>query len=321
MPTMERNIDSGSARYAPRMLPVAYRAAQILGRGYSTLNRLIFAIFKSELNAICTMRLKDGSTFSFVCSDKYYNQLFSRSYLYEPDLYNFFSRLRNIDFDFFDIGANFGYWSVLMSSECLGKRTVISVELDASTFKTLHDHAVMNNNRFSVLHAGIFDKDDVNVTVSSGHHSTRHIQNSGAEPLNAQREFVKTIRIDSLVTRYNARDRPILIKLDVEGAEMQAISGIGSMSIDNMAIILEEHGKDDTHSTTRAILNDGRFECYFIQDDGTILQIYQITILSQLKRNRYRGYNILALPKLNRGSSLPLKIREQTDLAHSQIHS
>lgn len=309
MTIMNRSVDSGGARFAPHLLSAAYRISRIFGRGYGVLNRMIFKMLPGERDAVCTMRLEDGSEFSFLCSDKYWNQMFSKDYVYEPDLDKFFYRIRDLDFDFLDIGANFGYWSVLLSSRYLGSKKVVSVELDGSNFRTLEKHAKMNGQRFSVLHAGIYDEDNVKVTVSSGHHSTRHIVESATGSSNGEEEVVKTIRIDSLVARYGINNRPILIKLDVEGAEERAISGIGDLDVENIALVLEEHGKDRSHSITRRLLGDDRFDCYFMSDSGGLSKIENVNIVSGLKKNHFRGYNILALPKASGRSSLPSEIR------------
>lgn len=56
---------------------------------------------------------------------------------------------------FIDCGANFGYWSVLVSSEPFGKQTALAIEASPIIALRLEVNAKLNHSRFRCLNAAI----------------------------------------------------------------------------------------------------------------------------------------------------------------------
>ena len=51
--------------------------------------------------------------------------------VYEPEMLSIFQTIRDQDYSFVDCGANFGYWSVLVTGARLGRHPAIAVEASA----------------------------------------------------------------------------------------------------------------------------------------------------------------------------------------------
>ena len=50
-------------------------------------------------------------------ADTYWNKLFCQSYVYEPEIEKILKLFNALDYYFLDLGANHGYWSILVSSD------------------------------------------------------------------------------------------------------------------------------------------------------------------------------------------------------------
>ena len=62
------------------------------------------------------IRLNDDAVFEFPYGDGYWSKLLNRSYHYEDELELLFQDSADVDYTLLDCGANYGYWSVLVSS-------------------------------------------------------------------------------------------------------------------------------------------------------------------------------------------------------------
>ena len=62
------------------------------------------------------IKLNPDATFEFPYGDGYWSKLLNRSYHYEDELELLFRDSADVDYTLLDCGANYGYWSVLVSS-------------------------------------------------------------------------------------------------------------------------------------------------------------------------------------------------------------
>ncbi len=135
--------------------------------------------------------LNDGSQFCFPINDPYWNRLAAPGFSYEPEIAHVLRRAKSVDYTFIDAGANFGFWSVMASSLAFGSKAVLAIEASAQTFAMLESNRIANGGRFDIRHNAVFDKDDVELGVSDGHHSARQVT-SEARP-----ECVRSLTLDT----------------------------------------------------------------------------------------------------------------------------
>src|SRR5436305_8003467 len=107
------------------------------------------------------VRLDDDALFSFPYGDGYWTLLLDRDYHYEADLELFFRGVTNADYTLIDCGANFGYWSVLVTSKPFGAHRSIAIEPSSRTFAKLSANAKINGNRFKPMQRAIGAKASV----------------------------------------------------------------------------------------------------------------------------------------------------------------
>ena len=82
-----------------------------------------------------------------------------------------------------------------------------------------------------------------------------------------------------------------MVKLDVEGAEINAVSGLGDLlQTRQIAIVYEDHGKDREHNVSRYLQSIG-----MIILDPTTGNELTIDDLDSIKVRAGTGYNFLAV--------------------------
>src|ERR1700692_3706986 len=101
------------------------------------------------------IKLNPDATFEFPYGDGYWSKLLNRSYHYEDELELLFRNSADVDYTLLDCGANFGYWSVLVSSGPYGSHKAIAIEPASQNFPKLANNAKINGNRFEVMKCAI----------------------------------------------------------------------------------------------------------------------------------------------------------------------
>ena len=94
------------------------------------------------------IKLNSDATFEFPYGDGYWSKLLNRSYNYEDELELLFRDFADVDYTLLDCGANYGYWSVLVSSKPMGSHRAIAIEPSSQNFAKLKNNAEINGNRF-----------------------------------------------------------------------------------------------------------------------------------------------------------------------------
>lgn len=130
---------------------------------------------------------------------------------------------------YIDVGANAGYFSGLAA--VMGK-DVIAVEANP-LYATLLERMSTDNNfyNFSVYHKAVDAgmDNEVELQVPDELHGGASIHH-GATNLPGRSVKVKTINLDFLTDHTFVKDKRVLIKMDIEGAEQQAWQGAGIMN-------------------------------------------------------------------------------------------
>lgn len=240
---------------------------------------------------IATIALGPDAQISFPASDPYWNRMLLRSYDHEPEMARFLRLLSGVDYGFVDCGANIGYWSVFAASRAGGGKPVLAVEASESTYARLAANAAPHAELIKTFHCAILDRSGVEVSLNAEAHEARGI---AAEGEASSGEVVTSISIDDLLDQQGWASRRLVVKLDVEGVEREALAGMECALRHDALVIYEDHGSDPTHTLTRHILEERRLTVHLLLDDRAI-PIARADELDAHKRDRTKGYNLIAL--------------------------
>lgn len=264
--------------------PVRHRG---IGRLLDTLSNI-----HSFESALCTVHVGSDAVFSCNASDSYWGFWLYTGVRYEYPMHLLFAALFDIDFDVLDCGANFGYWSVLLSSSAYGHRRVVAVEPSAQTFQRLEFNCAQNGHRFRTVHRAITGRTGENLLFQSRRHAVAHVYNGGLETQTESLEHVESICLDDLCDQSGPKSRKLLVKLDVEGYETEVLRTSKCIR-ERDALIIYEDNQSDAESTTSAyMLAQRQFVIYWINDDGGAVQITDVAEVRRIKNQPRRGCNL-----------------------------
>jgi len=249
----------------------------------------IITLFVSK-KKIVKIKLNSDTNFSFLLKDPYYNRLIYPKYKYEPEIEFLLQKLKKINFLFMDVGANFGYWSVLISSKKYNKKEVIALEPLKSNYNYLKKNMLDNKNRFKVSNIGIGEKKKYSKIYYSNETSNVGASMHKGSNKKINYQIIKIDTIDNILS--NEKRKKYVIKLDVEGNEINAIKGAKKTLNKDCLIIYEDHGSDKFHLNSKYLLKKNFFIYYF--DYQEINQIKKIDELNYVKKIKHKGYNFIA---------------------------
>jgi len=235
------------------------------------------------------IKLNEDATFEFPYGDGYWSKLLNRSYRYEDELELLFRHSADIDYTLLDCGANYGYWSVLVTSAPFGSHKAIAIEPSSQNFAKLANNAGVNGNRFELMKCAIGAARGI--ARLSG---TKHEAFSIAGGADSRGEEVPVIALDNLID--DGKVSPggkYLIKLDVEGVEVEAIKGGTRLLQGDSVIMCEEHGNDPDHTVSRYILEQTPLKLIVYDPRSNRLEtVTELSILDRIKVSSHIGYNV-----------------------------
>jgi FkbM family methyltransferase len=235
------------------------------------------------------IKLNDDATFEFPYGDGYWSKLLNRSFRYEDELELLFRDSASVDYTLLDCGANFGYWSVLVSSAPFGSHRAIAIEPSSQNFAKLENNAEINNNRFESMKCAIGAARGI-ARLSGTKHEAFSIAGNGG----GRGEDVPVIALDNLLDdgKISAGGK-YLIKLDVEGVEVEAIKGGARLLQGDSVILCEEHGNDPRHTVSRYILEQTPLKLIVYDPRSNRLEtVTELSILDRIKVSTHVGYNV-----------------------------
>lgn len=133
--------------------------------------------------------------------------------------------IKNSNSLFLDCGSNFGSYSIIIASLCKNTK-VISFDASLKTIKRLEENIDLNNLKTIEVHnvgIGQYDSEEYFNDYDSdfknlGSYRFEKVPNS---------KPIKTIKLDNFLNKMNLdKYESILIKLDIEGHEYQALLGL-----------------------------------------------------------------------------------------------
>jgi len=235
------------------------------------------------------IRLNNDAVFEFPYGDGYWSKLLNRAYTYEDELELLFEDSGDVDYVLIDCGANYGYWSVLVSSKPFGAHKVIAIEPSAQNFPKLANNARINGERFEAIKCAIGSARGT-ATLSG----TKHEAFSIAGAANGGGEKVPVIALDNLIDEGKVEGGgKYLIKLDVEGVEIEAIKGGARLLAADSVILCEEHGNDPDHTVSRYILDQTPLKLIVFDPRSKRMEtVTELSILDRIKVSTHVGYNV-----------------------------
>jgi FkbM family methyltransferase len=234
------------------------------------------------------VRLNADATFAFPYGDGYWSKLLNRSFAYENELELLFRESVDVDYTLLDCGANYGYWSVLVSSKPFGSHKAIAIEPSGQNFPKLANNARINGNRFEAMKCAIGAARGT-ARLSGTKHEAFSIAGDQTDG-----EEVPVIALDNLIDDGKvAAGGKFLIKLDVEGVEIEAMKGGTRLLLGDSVILCEEHGNDPLHTVSRYILDQTPLKLIVYDPYSNRLEtVTDLSILDRIKVSTHVGYNV-----------------------------
>lgn len=150
---------------------------------------------------------------------------------------------------FIDIGANVGAYSLLAAGGC--KSQTLAIEPIPTTFNKLVANVKLNNlsNLVECLNIGVGAMEGVLTFVETPHSELNHVASSNENPTDPQ-IAISVLTLDSLVPTI----KPSLIKIDVEGFELEVLKGATNCLTDKtcQAILIELNGSGEKYGVKDA---------------------------------------------------------------------
>ena len=261
-------------------------SSQFSHRGYIGCANLLRKTLPERNIAI---KLNADAIFEFPYGDGYWSKLLDRSYRYEDELELLFRHSVDIDYTLLDCGANYGYWSVLVTSAPFRSHKAIAIEPSSQNFSRLANNARVNGTRFALMKCAI--------GAASGTarlSGTKHEAFSIAGCADRGGEEVPVMALDDLIDQGKvSAGGKILIKLDVEGVEIDAIKGGTRLLQGDSLIVCEEHGNDPDHTVSRYILKQTPLKLIVYDPRSNRLEtVSELSILDRIKVSSHVGYNV-----------------------------
>jgi FkbM family methyltransferase len=234
------------------------------------------------------IKLNLDATFAFPYGDGYWSKLLNRSFSYENELELLFQDSADVDYTLLDCGANYGYWSVLVSSAPYGSHKAIAIEPSSQNFAKLENNVKINGNRFEAMKCAIGAARGT-ARLSGTKHEALSIAGGAAGG-----EEVPVIALDNLIDDGKvALGGKFLIKLDVEGVEIEAMKGGVRLLQGDSVILCEEHGNDPRHTVSRYILEQTPLKLIVYDPRSNRLEtVTDLSILDRIKVSTHVGYNV-----------------------------
>jgi FkbM family methyltransferase len=261
-------------------------ASNFSHRGYNGCANLLRKTLPERDIAI---KLNSDATFEFPYGDGYWSKLLNRAFSYENELELLFQDSVDVDYTLLDCGANYGYWSVLVSSAPYGSHKAIAIEPSSQNFAKLRNNAAINGNRFEVMKCAIGA-----ARGTARLSGTKHEAFSIAGDAGGGGEDVPVVALDNLLDDGKVTvGGKYLVKLDVEGVEIEAIKGGTRLLQGDSVLLCEEHGNDPNHTVSRYILEQTPLKLMVYDPRSNRLEtVTELSILDRIKVSSHVGYNV-----------------------------
>ncbi len=183
-------------------------------------------------------------------------------------LAKFFIKNLKEDDVFYDIGANYGFYTYLALEFC---KEVHSFELQPDLFKNLSENLKDEMGVF-LNNVALSNKSGIESLLIAGGQSSIVSEVKTELSKNFKKEIeVKSLTLDEYIKYHN---QPTVLKIDVEGAESMILEGGETFFKNNKPVIAMEIWSDnklnENHKKAVSFLKDLGYNCYYLDNEGEI---------------------------------------------------
>lgn len=200
--------------------------------------------FKPKLFFNITIRNNDGI---FFCGNNFISAWVASS-IYKKELRNYFNITEGI---FVDIGAHIGKYTILVGKKLNGSGKVIAIEPEKNNFKILKKNISLNKlNNIHAINVGCFSENKKTKLFIDREGTGAH---SISNQISKKYEEIDVRKLDDVLSQLKIK-KVDLIKIDVEGAEVNVLKGsLKTLKKSHPKIIFEALDKN-TLSEIRSLL-------------------------------------------------------------------
>ena len=171
----------------------------------------------------------------------------------ETQILDFINRYKSKIDLFIDIGANIGLHSMVAANDA--DTLVLAIEPELNNVQKIIKNKALNNlNNVQILTIAAGEQIGYNyLNINDGWNNGKH---SLVNTFGSNKQLTTTLPIDSLESIYNQYHK-IMVKIDVEGFELQAVNGSKQLLKKNQCglLIIELINEFHTNNTIESILN------------------------------------------------------------------
>jgi len=197
----------------------------------------------------------------------------------EPSQTKLMEKIVKPGMNVFDLGANFGWFSLVLSKLVGSSGRVYSFEADPTLIDILKENIKLNNSsNISIQPIAVSNNEGISKFSLNESYDTRNqldsISNSG------NTIDVEVISLDEFCKKENLK-KVDFIKMDIEGSEPKALEGMKKIISDNpqLKIIMEfnQNAMSSVGTSPENLIN-------FLQNAGFIIEEIDETIPGKLKK-------------------------------------
>lgn len=189
------------------------------------------------------------------------------------------------DSNFLDIGAHYGYFTLLAANIITGKGSITSFEPATASYQLLEKNTA-NLNNVIIYHEAVSDSDDDLIffefpNAQSEYNTSDLAQFQKAkwyDPSTVVKKNIKATTIDLIVSK--GLVVPDVIKIDVEGAEYKVLSGGKDFFIKSSPFVIMEYlhpnRSNDNHVKAVLSMKELGYQTFVIDQAGSLVPIEDI---------------------------------------------
>jgi FkbM family methyltransferase len=221
--------------------------------------------------------------------------------IHEREETEFFKSIASMTNTFIDVGANIGYFTVLMS-RLMPEGTVLAIEPDPVNLETLRRNVSLNRLQNTLIVPFALSNRPHTVTLFRDQTNLADVRMFPDTDLIVSADGIEAVSFDdycqqnSLVLRV-----PAVVKIDVQGAELEVLQSMEGFFNKNQEVtllvevspsVLEPAGT--SASEIEQQLTDMRFQISLLRVDGSTSEPLPPGGLVAAIKERGRGFNIVA---------------------------
>jgi len=174
---------------------------------------------------------------------------------------------------FWDIGANIGTHT-LFPAKAASNGSVVAIEANDRNYQSLQMNIRKNKiTNISTEDVALSDHNGTEELAISGHNLSGEGSHSIERKPTSESTSVTTVTGDSLLERYSS---PNIVRMDIEGAELNALRGMTDALKKTRLISLEVHEQYVEKEKIYTLLESTGFEISVIEDEGSLQEIIAV---------------------------------------------